>query len=61
MIIGNSELAAEVPAHASQLFSKNVHNFLKTFLKEGKLEIDMESEILKSSCIVSNGEIVYGK
>jgi len=60
-IIGNSELAAEVPAHASQLFSKNVHNFLKTFLKEGKLEIDMESEILKSSCIVSNGEIVYGK
>lgn len=60
-IIGNSELAADVPNHASQLFSKNVHNFLKTFLKEGKLEIDMESEILKSSCIVSNGEIVYGK
>jgi NAD(P) transhydrogenase subunit alpha len=60
-IIGNSELAAYVPNHASQLFSKNVHNFLKTFLKEGKLEIDMENEILKSSCIVSQGEIVYGK
>ena len=60
-IIGNSELAADVPNHASQLFSKNVHNFIKTFLKEGKAEIDLENEILKSSCIVSKGEIVYGK
>ena len=60
-IIGNSELAADVPNHASQLFSKNVHNFIKTFLKEGKLEIDMENEILKSSCIASKGEIFYGK
>lgn len=60
-IIGNSELAADVPNHASQLFSKNVHNFLKTFLKEGKVEIDMENEILKSSCIASKGEVLYGK
>ncbi len=60
-IIGNSELAADVPNHASQLFSKNIHNFLKTFLKEGKLEIDMENEIIKSSCIASKGEILYGK
>jgi NAD(P) transhydrogenase subunit alpha len=60
-IIGNSELSADVPNHASQLFSKNVHNFMKTFLKEGKLEIDMENVILKSSCIASGGEIRYGK
>ncbi len=60
-IIGNSELAAEVPNHASQLFGKNIHNFLKTFLKDGKVEIDMENEILKSSCITSKGEILYGK
>ncbi len=59
-IIGNSELAADVPNHASQLFSKNVHNFIKTFLKEGKLEVDMENEILKSSCIASKGEVLYG-
>jgi len=60
-IIGNSELAADVPNHASQLFSKNVHNFIKTFLKEGKAEIDLENEILKSSCIVSDGKLVYEK
>ena len=60
-IIGNSELAADVPNHASQLFSKNVHNFIKLFLKEGKSEIDLENEILKSACIASKGEILYGK
>ena len=60
-IIGNSELAADVPYHASQLFGKNVHNFIKTFLKDGKVDIDMENEILKSSCITSKGEILYGK
>ena len=58
-IIGNSELAADVPNHASQLFSKNVHNFLKIFLKDGKLEIDLENVILKSSCIATKGEILY--
>lgn len=60
-IIGNSELAADVPNHASQLFGKNVHNFVKTFLKDGKVVIDLENEIIKSSCIVAKGEIRYGK
>ena len=60
-IIGNSELAADVPNHASQLFSKNVHNFMKTFMKEGKAELDLENVIIKSSCIVADGKIVYGK
>jgi H+-translocating NAD(P) transhydrogenase subunit alpha len=59
-IIGNSELAADVPNHASQLFSRNVHNFIKIFLKDGKPQIDLENVILKSSCIISKGEIIYG-
>lgn len=60
-IIGNSELAAEVPNHASQLFSKNVHNFLKIFLKKGTVELDMENVILKASCIAQKGELLYKK
>lgn len=60
-IIGNSELAADVPNHASQLFSRNIHNFIKTFLKDGKVNLDLENVILKSSCIIHKGEIIYGK
>ena len=58
-IIGNSELHSSAPIHASQLYSKNIHNFLKLILKEGVLELDMENEILKSTCITFNGEVRY--
>jgi NAD(P) transhydrogenase subunit alpha len=34
-------------------------NYLKVFLKDGQVELDFEDEIIKSSCIVHNGEIKY--
>jgi NAD(P) transhydrogenase subunit alpha len=60
-IIGFNDLSATVPMHASQLYSKNILNYIKLFLKEGKMELDFENEIIKSSCIVYNGEIKYNK
>jgi NAD(P) transhydrogenase subunit alpha len=58
-IIGLNDLSATVPLHASQLYSKNIMNYLKIFLKEGQIELDFEDEITNSSCIVHNGEIKY--
>jgi NAD(P) transhydrogenase subunit alpha len=58
-IIGLKDLSATVPLHASQLYSKNIMNYLKIFLKEGEIEFDFEDEITNSSCIVHNGEIKY--
>ncbi len=60
-IIGISELSATIPIHASQLYSKNIMNYLKLFLKNGNLELDFEKEIIKSSCIVHEGEIKYNQ
>jgi len=60
-IIGLNDLSATVPMHASQLYSKNILNFIKLFLKEGEMELDFENEIIKSSCIVYNGEVKYNK
>lgn len=60
-IIGNSELAAGMPMHASQLFSKNVYNYLKVFLKEGQANLDLNHEILKSSCILFEGKVLFEK
>lgn len=58
-IIGFRDLSATVPMHASQLYSKNIMNYLKVFLKEGQAELDFEDEIIQSSCIVHKGEIKY--
>ncbi len=60
-IIGNSNFAADISTHASQLYGKNFHNFIKLFLKEGKIELDWDDPIIKSSCVAHNGEIYYGK
>ncbi len=60
-IIGNSDLAQQVSMHASQLYAKNIFNFLKVLIsEEGTLNLDMENEILKSSCIAHQGQDKYG-
>ncbi|GJM36451.1 MAG: NAD(P) transhydrogenase subunit alpha [Saprospiraceae bacterium] len=51
-IIGNSDLAEEMPQDASRLFSNNLMNFLKLLIKDGALSIDMDNEIIAGSCIV---------
>ncbi|MGI9543007.1 MAG: NAD(P)(+) transhydrogenase (Re/Si-specific) subunit alpha, partial [Cyclobacteriaceae bacterium] len=60
-IIGNSNLAAGMPMHSSQLYGKNIWNFVKTFLKEGGLSLDWDDPIIESSCVVHEGTIRYGQ
>ncbi len=60
-IVGNSELASDVGQHASQLFSKNIQNFFKVVLNDGKLHFDLDNPIIKGSLIVKDGEILFGK
>ena len=61
-IIGNSDLAQEVPMHASQLYSKNIFNFLKVLLNEdGTVNLDFDNEIIKSSCIAHAGQDLFSE
>lgn len=58
-IIGNSSLPASMPEDASKMYSKNVQNLLKLLLKEDKLNLNFEDEIIKGTCITHDGAIVY--
>jgi len=59
-ILGPANLAAKVPFHASQMFSKNIVTFLLNMVtKEGKLEIDNEDEVVAGSLVTQDGEIVH--
>jgi NAD(P) transhydrogenase subunit alpha len=55
-IVGNSYLAAMMPQDASQLYSNNVVNFLKLLVQEGKWQLDMDNEIIRSSLITEEEE-----
>jgi len=59
-ILGPANLAASVPYHASQMFSKNIVTFLLNMVtKEGKLEINTEDEVVAGSLVTRDGEIVH--
>lgn len=58
-IIGNSNFASTTPSDASKMLGKNFLNFFDLMIDdEGKLNLDVEDEIVQHTCITRNGEIV---
>ena len=57
-ILAPTNLAATVPVHASQLYSRNVTAFLSLLIKEGSLSIDMNDDVVGPSCVTHQGEVV---
>ena len=55
-IIGNSYLANLMPQDASAMYANNVLNFIKTFLKDGKINLDMNNEIVRGALIPAPSE-----
>jgi H+-translocating NAD(P) transhydrogenase subunit alpha len=57
-IFGPANIVAEMPVHASMLYSRNLSTFLQLILKNGELKIDRADEIIAGSCVAFGGEIV---
>ncbi len=57
-LIGLNNPASEVPAHASQMYSKNLTSLLGHLIKDAALEIDLDDEITRSSLLTHQGKIV---
>ena len=57
-ICGPVNLPALMPTHASQMYSRNVVNFVKHLFQAEDKTLDFEDEITKSSCITHNGELI---
>ena len=59
MILGPTNLPSTMPKHASELYSRNLLNFLSPALTEEGLNIDWDDEIFKGANITRNGEVVF--
>jgi NAD(P) transhydrogenase subunit alpha len=55
-IMAPLNLAATVPVHASQLYSRNVVSFLGLMIKDGELKLDFDDDIIGPSCAVHQSE-----
>jgi len=60
-IIGAINLASSVPYHASQMYSRNVANFLIYQVKDGKLQHNLQDEIIRETMVTHGGEIVNAR
>ena len=56
-IIGEPNLPSLVPTHSSDMYSKNILALIQHIGKEGKVELNLEDEIVKGSLITHNGEV----
>jgi NAD(P) transhydrogenase subunit alpha len=50
-ILGPANLAAGLPLHASQMFSRNVLTLLQHLVKDGELQLNLDDEIAGPMCV----------
>ena len=60
-IHGPVNLPSTIPYHASQMYAKNIATFLKYLIKDGKLALDREDEIVRETLVTHGGEVVHPK
>lgn len=58
LVDGSLNLPGTMPIHASQLYAKNIATFVIYMYPEGKLNLDLEDEIISGAIFTHNGEIV---
>jgi len=59
-IVGNSNLASQMPSDASKLYGKNILNFLQLIItKEGVINLNFDDDLVKGTIITYNGEVMH--
>jgi H+-translocating NAD(P) transhydrogenase subunit alpha len=60
-IIGRTNVPAEVPYHASQMYARNLTTFLLNLVKDGKMRAPSEDDIIRETLLTRDGEIVNAR
>ena len=56
-IVGTINLASRMPVHASEMYARNLFNFLSPIIKDGELALDWSDEIIAGSVFTHEGKI----
>ena len=60
-IIGWINLASTVPYHASQMYARNISAFLLHLVKDGKIQMNLNDEIIRDTLLTRGGEVVNAR
>lgn len=57
-ILGPLNLPATIPYHASQMYAKNVTEFLQNLVTDGDFRLNLEDQIIHDTLLTHEGEVV---
>jgi NAD(P) transhydrogenase subunit alpha len=57
-IAGPLNVPSTMAEHASQLYARNIEALLGLMIKDGRVELDFDDEVIAGACITRDGEIV---
>jgi NAD(P) transhydrogenase subunit alpha len=60
-IIGWFNLASTMPYHASQMYARNISAFLLHLVKDGRLQLNPDDEIVRDTLLTHRGEVVNAR
>ena len=58
-IVGPVNLPASLPRHASEMYARNLLNFIQPAIVDGALTIDWEDEVFAGAVLTRDGEIQH--
>ncbi|NLY54000.1 MAG: NAD(P) transhydrogenase subunit alpha [Firmicutes bacterium] len=58
-IDGTKNIPGMVPSSSTTMFAKNIFNYVSNLIKDGKVNIDLDDEIIASSLVCKDGELVH--
>jgi NAD(P) transhydrogenase subunit alpha len=58
-IVGPINLPASLGRHASDMYARNLFNFITPAIEDGELKIDWDDEVFASSALTRDGEIKH--
>jgi NAD(P) transhydrogenase subunit alpha len=59
VVLGPTNLPATIPFHASQMLAKNLANFTALLIRDGRIAVDTDDEILRGTLAARDGRIVH--
>jgi H+-translocating NAD(P) transhydrogenase subunit alpha len=60
-VIGTFNLASSVPYHASQMYARNLSAFLLHLVRDGRLQLNLEDEIIRETLLTKDGEVLNAR
>lgn len=60
-VIGPTAIPSRMPVHTSEMFAKNLMNFIGPMIKDGALNLDWGDEVLAGSALTHGGEVKHAQ